>query len=118
MLLQPICNDLFRNMRLEPPNLRIFTIFLLHLIQPIESTIVLANPLMQLEVEPAQRGAILEFGLIIYVAGSKAIDLYSPFKASELAGLGLSSREKDPKGGIVISLKTIFRGKLTYMVLR
>lgn len=52
-----------------------------------------ANPLVQLEVQPSQRSAILEFGLIVNVCCAEAVDLDAAY---DLFSLQFLTFEYDP----------------------
>ena len=62
-------------MRLEPPHVRILGTGAHNFVQPLQPAIVLADSLVKFQVQASQRRAVLEFGLVVNVRGTEAVDL-------------------------------------------
>lgn len=84
MLNKPLGDDLLSYPRLESPYIWVFQFFLNHIVQFVKSTIVLADSLVELQVEAAQSGAVLEFGLVVDICCSEAVDLDTAYTQSTL----------------------------------
>lgn len=75
VLSQPVLDHLLRSPGLKPPDIRILELLLDNLVQPVQAAIVTTDPLVKLEIQTTQRGAVLELGLVVDICGSKAINL-------------------------------------------
>lgn len=75
MFCQPVCNDLLSHSGLESPDIGILQLLGDDFFQPVLSTVNLADSLMKFQTETAQRGAVLELGLIVNVCGTEPVDL-------------------------------------------
>lgn len=89
ILSQPIPDYLFSNPCFEPPYIRILKLLLNDFIQPLQASIVSADPLVKLKIQPSQRSAILELGLVVDVCCPEAVNLYAAYDLFSLHSFSL-----------------------------
>lgn len=67
MLSQPLGDDFLGDSGFELPDCRVLDAFADHLVQPLGPPVLATDSLMEFEIQTAQGGAVLEFGLIVDV---------------------------------------------------
>lgn len=82
MLSKPLGDDLFSYPRLKTPYIWVFQLSFNDFIQSVESAIVLANSLLEFEVDAPQSSAVLKLGLVVDICRSKAVDLDPAYELS------------------------------------
>lgn len=77
ILCQPFNDDLLGNPRLKLPYTCVLEFSGHDIFQLIQTSIVLADPLMQFQAEPSERSTILKLGLVVDIGRPESLYLYT-----------------------------------------